>query len=230
MTDTYDIERLPSDFIRYVKDLHAYANHEQHSYKLARALQIRVRVSLHNSAVPESEPDPVIFLQPWWYGGNNDVTRHELAHVMLWWSGLEERIKLEYGVEVGKLVIEGLCNQAIAFLRIPQPLVDQAVKWYGVSARAVRHLMQATRSTYQMAMDRLVFDQPTEARAAFLTSGKYIAGIATCNVRLPFWLFDRVPEPHILLPQASLLRLPHGAGLLGTLNGGSSEQWYWDGA
>jgi len=230
MTQPYDFERLPSDFIHYVKDLHAYANHEQHSYKLARALKIRVRVALQNSALPNAAAGPVIFLQPWWFAGNNDVTRHELAHVMLWWSGLETQVLHEYGLDTGKRIIERLCNQAIAFLRIPQPLVDQAVKLYGVSARAVRHLMEATQSSCQMAIDRLVFDQPSEARAGFLIAGNYISEIAICNLRLPFWLGHRVPEPQIVLPEASLLRLPHGGGLLGVLTGGNKEQWYWDGA
>ena len=230
MSDQYDLERLPTDFIQYVKDLHAYANHEQHSYKLARALQIRVRVALHNSALPGADPEPVIFLQPWWYSGNNDVTRHEIAHVMLWWSGLEARILKEHGLDLGKKIIEGLCNQAIAFLRIPQPMVDAAVKRYGVSAQAVDSLIKQTRAPYQMAMDRLMFDKPCESRAAFLTSGKYIVGVSVCNFRLPFWVFDRVPEPQLLVPQASLLRRPHGAGLLGVFRGGHTDDWYWDGA
>ncbi len=230
MIEPYDMERLPSDFIRYVKALQAHANYEQHSYKLARALRIRVRVSLENSAMPSAVDGPVIFLQPWWFAGNNDVTRHEIAHVMLWWSGLESRILKEYGLEIGKKVIEGLCNQAIAFLRIPQPLVDQAVNRYGVSAQAIQHLCRVTRAPYQMVMDRLVYDNPTEARAAFITSGKYIAGIAVCNVRLPFWLFDRVPEPKILVPSASIIKLPYRTGLLGVLNGGNLDQYYWDGA
>ncbi|UWX64164.1 hypothetical protein [Deinococcus rubellus] len=230
MSDQYDLERLPIDFMQYIRDLHAYANHEPHSCKLARALQIRVRVALHNSALPDADPDPVIFLQPWWYSGNNDVTRHEIAHVMLWWSGLEARILKEYDVDTAKRIIEGLCNQAIAFLRIPQPMADAAVKRYGVSAQAVAALMRQTRAPYQMAMDRLTFDKPCESRAAFLTSGKHIVGVSVCNFRLPFWVSDRVPEPHILVPQASLLRRPHGTGLLGVLTGGHTDDWYWDGA
>lgn len=230
MSDQYDLERLPADFIQYVKDLHAYANYEQHSYKLACALQIRVRVALHNSVLPGADLNPMIFLQPWFYGGNNDVMRHEIAHVMLWWSGLEARILNEHGLDYGKRIIEGLCNQAIAFLRIPQPMVDAAVTRYGVSAQAVATLMRQTRAPYQMAMDRLTFDRPCESRAAFLTSGKYIVGVSVCNFRLSFWLSHRVPEPHVLVPKASLLRRPHGAGLLGVLQGGHTGDWYWDGA
>ena len=230
MSDDYDFERLPIDFIQFVKDLQAHAKHEQHSYRLARALQIRVRVALHNSALPNAEGGPTVFLQPWYFAGNNDVTRHEIAHVMLWWSGLEARIFKEYGLELGGKVIERLCNQAIAFLRIPQPLVNAAIKRHGVSARAVALLIKQTRAPHEMCMERLIFDDPTAERAGFMTSGKYISAIALCNSNLPFWLSHRVPEPRLVVPQASLIQLPYHAGLLGVLSGNKIDQWYWDGA
>ena len=230
MSDNYDFERLPIDFIQFVKDLQVHAKHEQHSYRLARALQIRVRVALHNSALPNGNDGPLIFLQPWYFAGDNDVTRHEIAHVMLWWSGLEARILTEYGLELGGKIIERLCNQAIAFLRIPQPLVDAAIKRHGVSAHAIRALIKRTRAPYEMCMERLIFDDPSAERAGFMTSGKYISAVAVCNFKLPFWLSHRVPEPQLVIPEASLIRLPHHAGLLGVVSGSKLELSYWDGA
>ena len=57
-SSTYDPEHLPADFIGYVKRLQAHAGHEPHAYRLARALQLRVRVGLHNYCLPEAHPDP----------------------------------------------------------------------------------------------------------------------------------------------------------------------------
>ncbi|ULH16016.1 hypothetical protein MF271_05115 [Deinococcus sp. KNUC1210] len=156
------------------------------------------------------------------------MTRHEVAPVMLWWSGLEARILKEYGLVLGRKIIEGLCNQAIAFLRIPQPMVDVAVKQHGISAQAIASLIRQTRAPYQMAMDRLIFDKPGDMRAAFYTSGKYIAGVSACNVRLPFWVCDRVPEPRILVPNASFVRRPHRLGVLGVIRSGHIDDWYWE--
>jgi len=224
------METLPQDFIDFVRALQKHAKYEAHSYKLAKALGMRVRLGMTNYAMPAADDRPIIVLSPWYFGGNNDVTRHEIGHVMLYWSGLERLIIQEHGLEEGMQVIERLCQQAVAFLQITQPMVDEAISRHGVSAQAVSFLQKLTGATPQAAMSRLIYDDPNAERAGFITSGNYIAQIASCNLRLPFWLFDRVPEPHVVLPGASLLRLPHGGGLLGMLTGGSSERWYWEGA
>lgn len=215
---TYNVETLPQDFIRYVRDLQAWAGHEAHSYRLARALRMRVQLGVSNYVIPEGDPSPVIVLTPWWYGGNNDVTRHEIAHVMLWWSGLESRILHEYGPESGWSVIESLCNSAVAFLHITQPMVDEAVRRYGVTARAVRYLQKISGADAHTALRRLVYDDPAAERAGFLTSGRYIAEVEANNYALPFWRLDRVPEPTERFPaeaRATFARLPGGSRLLG---------------
>lgn len=213
---SYNLDLLPGDFVSYVKAVQAQAGHEAHSYKLARALQVRVRVGLYNYAIPESQPRPVIFLQPWYYGGNNDVTRHEIAHVMLWWSGLEHQILNAYGHETGWKIVEGLCSQAVAFLQITQPMVDAAVRRYGVSAQAVRQLQRVSGAQPEVALRRLVYDDHQAERAGFITSGHYIAETAQCNLSLPFGWLDRVPEPVRKFPEGakvSLLRLKPGQTL-----------------
>ena len=215
-----DMETLPAEFTGHLKRLQALAGHEAHSYRLARGLQMRVRVGLYT--IPEAEPDPVIVLQPWWYGGNNDVTRHEIAHVMLWWSGLESHILAEYGAEDGWKVVEHLCNQAVAFLQITPPMVTEAVRRFGVSARAVRHLQKLSGARVEVALRRLIYDDPHAERAGFLTSGKYIAEVAMCNHGLPFGWLDRVPEPALKFrgeAKVSLLRLPGGTRLVGVCGG-----------
>ena len=47
---SYSLDLLPGDFISYVKAVQAQAGHEAHSYKLARALQVRVRAELYDYA------------------------------------------------------------------------------------------------------------------------------------------------------------------------------------
>lgn len=220
------METLPQDFIEFVRALQKHAKYEAHSYKLAKALGMRVRIGLTNYAVPAADSRPIIVLSPWYFGGDNDVTRHEIGHVMLYWSGLERLIVQEYGLEEGMQIIERLCQQAVAFLRITQPMVDKAIRRYKVSARAVAYLQKLTGANPQTCLDRLIYDDPSAERAGFITSGKYISGIASCNVRLPFWLFDRVPEPKQVLPQASLIRLPHSYGLIGVVNGGQVDPWW----
>lgn len=213
---SYDTDHLVADYIGYVKALQAHAGNEAHALRLARALEIRVRVGWVNRSYPELPDGARVVVQPWWYG-NTDVLRHEMAHVMLWWSGLEREILEEFGDDLGWKVIENLCHHAALFLRHPQPMVDEAVRRYGVTAQAVGHLRKLSGARPEEAMRRLVYDDPHAARAGFIASGVYIREVALCGLGLPFGWMERVPEPALRFPseaRASFLVLP-GAGLLG---------------
>jgi len=198
----YDTTYLVADYIRYVRALLASVDHEQHAQKLARLLEMRVRVGLLNRTYPEAAGGARIVLQPWYYG-NSDVLRHEMAHVMLWWSGLEAEIIQEFGDDIGWKVIENLCNHAIPFLRIPQPLVDRTIEQYGVTARAVREIQKKSGTPPEMAMCRLTYDDPQAARAGFITNGIFVQHVAQCNWSLPFGWLDEVPRPAKRFPEGA---------------------------
>lgn len=212
------MDTLPIDYIRYLKDVQAHLGHEANAFKAARLLEVRVRPSRDNYVVTDADP-PIMHLQPWWYGWSNDVVRHELAHIILAWSNIEAHLIREYGSrEAAQPFIENLCNQAVAFLHITQPMVDEAVRRHGVTARAVRHLQQRSGAGVATALRRLIYDDPHAERAGFLTSGNYIKEVAMCNHGLPFGWLDRVPEPALKFPReapASFFRLPGGLQLIG---------------
>jgi hypothetical protein len=197
---TYDTSYLVSDFVRYVKLAQHGLENEPHALRFARALEIRARIGLTNRCHPEHLDGPVMTVQPW-YWGDTDIVRHETAHVLLWWSGLEAEIIQEYGEELGWKVVENLCNFAIAFLKIPPPALEAAYRQYGQTAQAAQHLQKAHRATPQQALHRIVYDDPGGACAGFLTSGNYIAEVAQCNWSLPFGWLDRVPEPALKFPE-----------------------------
>ena len=189
------METLPADFIQYVKDIQRHIGHEPHAFRAARLLKTRVIIGASNHVLTDTEPATIVVL-PWNYGRNNDVMRHELAHVLLACSNIESVLIKEYGSRVAaRAHIELLCNQAVAFLQITQPVVDEAVRRHGVTAQAVKFIQAATRADPATALRRLVHDDPYAARAGFLTVGKHIGEVAVCNYSLPFWVFDRVPEP-----------------------------------
>lgn len=196
---TYDISCIAVDYIRYLKAIQQHLRHEGHALRFARALEIRVRVGLTNRCHPEHPDGPVMTIQPW-YWGNSDIVRHETAHVLLWWSGLEVEIIEEYGEELGWKVVENLCNLAISFLKITQPMLDTALREYGQHAHALRYLQKISRATPQQVLFRTVYDEPGAACAGFLTSGNHIAEVAQCNWSLPFGWLDRVPEPAKCFP------------------------------
>ena len=199
---TYDTAYLAADYIKYVKDVQQALENEPHALRFARALEIRIRVGLFNRSTPDHPAGPLMVLQPWYYG-NNDVVRHETAHILLWWSGLEAEIIAEYGDELGWKVVENLCQFAVAFLRITPAMLEEAVGRYGVTARAVRHLQKLSGADARSALLRLVYDDPRGCRAGFLTSGRYIASVAQCNWALPFGWLDEVPQPWRRFPEGA---------------------------
>ncbi|UQN05507.1 hypothetical protein [Deinococcus sp. QL22] len=196
---TYDNTHLVSDYIRYVKAVQRHLRYEAHALRFAQALEIRVKIGLSNRCHTEHPDGPVMTVQPW-HWGNSDIVRHETAHVLLWWSGLEAEIIEEYGEELGWKVVENLCNFTISFLKITQPMLDSAVLRYGQDAKVVRHLQKIARATPQQALLRTVYDDPNGLCAGFMTSGKYIQEVAQCNWSLPFGWLDRVPEPALWFP------------------------------
>lgn len=212
------MDHLPGEFIAHLKYVQAHIGHEANAYRAARLLEIQMRIGAENYVLIELDP-PVMHLQPWYYGWNNDVIRHELAHIILTWSNVEAHLIAEYGSrEAAQPVIEAFCHQALAFLQITQPMVDRAVRKHGVSARAVRHLMRLSGASVERALHRLIQDEPDYARAGFITSGTHIAQVSHCNLPLPFWLFERVPEPTLLFPReanATFSTMPGGQKLIG---------------
>lgn len=197
-----NMEHLPWEFISYLKDVQELIGHEPNAYRATRLLEIRMRVGAENYVLTQTDP-PVMHLQPWYYGWSNDVIRHELAHIILAWSRVEVHLIQEFGGsrEAATPMIEHLCNQALSFLQITQPMVDAAVKQHGVSAQAVRQIMRVSGARADRALHRLIQDNPEYARAGFITSGNYIAQVSHCNLPLPFWMFERIPEPAKLFPR-----------------------------
>lgn len=214
---TYDTSHIVVDYIKFLKGLQDLTDHEAHALRFARLLKMRVKMGLINRAYPEALPNPVIVVQPWYFG-NSDMLRHETAHVALYWSGLETEILAEFGPDLGWKVIENLCKQAEAFLRIPQPMVDDAVKRFGISAQAVRHLQKLSGASPDVALRRLIYDDPRAQRAGFIVQGLYVTEVALCNFGLPFGWLDQVPRLRPLFPddaKLSVSRLPGRARLLG---------------
>ena len=213
-----EIDHLPAEFIWYLKEYQAATDHDPNAWRVMERAGVRRRVGKDNYVITDLEP-PVVELQPWFYGWNNDVVRHELAHLILAWSRVEAHLIDALGSREAALpFIESLCNQALAFLQITQPMVDKAVKKHGVSAQAVRHLMRVSGAKADRALHRLVQDNPDARRAGYITTGNYIQHVSYCNLPLPFWAFERVPEPTACFPveaNATAVRIPNRPQVIG---------------
>lgn len=87
---------------------------------------------------------------------------------------------------------------------MPEPMVNSALKDHGHKPGAIITLAKTARVSLPAAMRRYVSFDLSAERAAFITSGPYIADVATCGRGLPFYRYDRVPGVQIVLPDAAL--------------------------
>lgn len=133
---------------------------------------------------------------------------HELAHVLLERSGIEAEVIRQAGSRAEAMpYIEGMCHHAAGLLQMPAPLLHEATRKYGSHAKAIVHLHQNSAASLPSAMRRWVYDDPAAHRAAFTTSGSYIADAVTCNVYLPFWKLDRVAEVTLAHPEVQAVSI-----------------------
>ena len=195
------MQELAVAFAAYVHQIHAQLGHVTEWRELAALLDVLVRPGVYNSCLPG--PPTVITLLPDNYVSRwSDKPMHELAHVLLERSGIEaEAIRIAGSRDEAMPYIEAMCHHAAGLLQMPAPLLTEATRKHGHTAAAILYVQKHSRAGLPSAMRRWVYDQPDQARAAFTTSGSYIADAAACNIYLPFWKLDRVAEVTLAHPE-----------------------------
>lgn len=209
------MDDLPASYLQFVEQLHALCDYETSYRKLSELLGMAVRPGLINSFIP-GDP-PTIFLEPHLFGwSQSNVGLHEFAHGLVLASGIESAIKSQSGTpDCATKRVEDLCRLTSVVLRIPRPLLDDAMSRFGDTPATILHLRDNAKVNIREAMVRYVLSDPNASRAAFMTSGSYISELATCNSRLPFARYDRVTEPEWLVPDARFRSVGPGR-LIGT--------------
>ena len=207
---------LAEQFASYVEKEHRRFNHETEFHALAAAMGILVRPGRFNAAT--SGPPRLITLNADQYTPRRNFSaQHEIGHILLTQSGIEQELESRFEtLEDADPYIEGFADLAASLLLMPQPLLEEAHKRYRDRPEAILHLTQEGRVSLGAALRRHVYADPHARRAAFVVSGNYIADVASANLWLPFWRYDRVPEVHIKVPDAELLPL-HREKVLGTV-------------
>jgi len=204
------VDDLPASYVAFVEQLHAHHDHERCFRLLSDALGVRIKPGTQNSFVPG--PTPTIVLEPHLYGwSNSNVGMHELGHLFTSWSGIEKRLLTECGDRDRALQqMEKLAHLTINVLKIPRPLVDEAVERHGITPAAVIHLQERADVTIEEAMRRLVYADAGASRAAFLTSGSYVMDLVTQNAALPFQQYDRLPDIAAAHPDVAVMSVMPG--------------------
>ena len=207
---------LAAQFTPQVEGDHRRYNFETDFHALADAMGIRVAPGRYNLAAPGRPP--LIMLRAEEYAPRRNFSgHHEIGHLMLKQCGVEvELIRRAESPEEAVAYIEAFADLAASLLLMPRPLLEEAHRLHGDGPAAVAHLMQGGRASLAAAMRRYVYADLDAQRAAFVVSGSYVSDAAACNLWLPIWRYDRVPEIQMQMPDAELLMLG-GRRVLGTV-------------
>lgn len=205
-----------ASLLDYAARLHACHDHPASPTAFARALGIRLIPGLDDSS---NGGPPAIITYDVRYGLNRRrfTLWHELAHVVMAWHGIDAEYEAEWG-EAAHAPLENLANLVAGLFMVPRPVMAQATERYGLTAGTVMHLAQVTKLSEAVCIRRFAFDDLNASRAAALFYGPYVADVATLNYRLPFERYSRVPEPGLIVPDASLRRV-RGSRVIGVWEG-----------
>ncbi|AFZ67539.1 ImmA/IrrE family metallo-endopeptidase [Deinococcus peraridilitoris] len=211
------MDALIADFLNYVQTEHQRTGYETDPQALCRKLNIEYRIGGKNMAYGG---DPAFIYVKRDENGPRRLfnSAHEIIHVLMARGGYKTLIQHEHAC-LGKKIkehIEQLVNFGAAQLIMPHPLLTEAHRRFGDTPAAIIYLTTHSGASIEAAMRRWAWQDITERRAAFLTYGSYVHDITSCNYQLPFWLYDRIPEPHVVFEEAKLLCLPDSRKYLGT--------------
>lgn len=196
-------------YLTSIEHEHERCGYETDPWRLANAAGIHVIPGKQNRG--SAGPPSVITLAHDLYLPRQRYTlHHEISHVLMQRLDLEDAIAEEVDPEDANAHIEAVTNYAASLLLMPRPLVEAAVFQEGDSPAAILQLAQLAQASLPAAMRRYVYADPDARRAAFVTSGSYIADVASCNCRLPFWRYDRIPEVTLQHPEVSATSLSRG--------------------
>ncbi|GAA5504279.1 hypothetical protein Dxin01_04048 [Deinococcus xinjiangensis] len=194
-------------FLAYSRHEHARFDYEPDPERLAHLLGIRI-ISGRTNEATHGPPSIIQLARDLHVGRRRFTLLHEINHVLMQRIGLEEAVAAEVDEDDSDAHIEAVVNHAAGQMILPDPLVNIVHGMYGDTPEAVLNLALAGKASVPASMHRFIGRDPEAYLGAFMTSGSYIAHVATCNIGLPFHRYERVPEVHLVLPQARLLTVP----------------------
>ncbi|GAA5504282.1 hypothetical protein Dxin01_04051 [Deinococcus xinjiangensis] len=188
------------DLFEWSKAQHQEAEWESDMPTLTRRLGFNYRRHEYSFYDPDSR---TIFVR---YDATSQEARVDTAHELMHAVSMEgspsyDAVLRYYHASVSNLDdhIEVVTDHGADRFLMPDGLVEEIVKKCGYTARAIWELSRFANVNIYTALRRFVHFRPDRRVAAFFSSGGYILGADARNLWLPFWLGDRIPEPHLLL-------------------------------
>lgn len=185
---------------------HAAADYETCPVKLAELWNIRIIPGKENRAT--HGPPSIITLSRDTYAPRQRFTmHHELAHILIQKYGLEDAIKAEVDEDDAQTHLEMVASWIGAMLVMPDNLIIQAIKDYGMKPEAVLELQRLARVSFAAASRRFAaanVDQPT---TVIVCGETIILDVASTDPYNRLYRYQRMPDVRAALPYAELLTL-----------------------
>lgn len=183
--------------------------------RLAAAWAVRIVPGSENRA--SSGPPSIITLCREHYAPRQRFTiHHELAHIAIQRSQLEDDIMAEVDPDDAEHHLELVANHIAGMLVMPDPMVRAALQMFGQHPETIVTLQQIAQVSLGAAMRRFTAAQP-EPLTAFMTSGTFVQDVASSDPYNRLTRYQRLPDARAALPDAALLALPGEARLLGVV-------------
>lgn len=192
--------------IQYALNEHERADWTTQPDRLCWALGIRVIAGKRSSA--HAGPPAIITLAREHYAPRQRFTmHHEIAHVLIQRAGLEDAILAEVDDEDAHRHLEAVTNYVASLLVMPDVMISHALDTYGQHPETILTIQQIARVSLGAALRRFTYAQRGGV-TTLLTSGAYIADLASTDPYNRLHRHQRLPDISAALPGAQLLSLP----------------------
>ncbi|MCD0157180.1 ImmA/IrrE family metallo-endopeptidase [Deinococcus sp. 6GRE01] len=198
------------DFLQCITANHAATNYEPDMPTLANRLGQQYRRHDYSFYDPANR---TVYVR---HDATAQEARADAAHELTHAIGMTghpsyEQVIRHYHASVPNIEehLEELTEHGADRLLMPDALVTAITRHCGLTARAVWELSRFANVTINDALRRIVHANPDTRIGGFYSTGGYVQAAHTLNWWMPFWIGDRIPEPHILLEHgATTYRVP----------------------
>lgn len=192
--------------IAYVEGEHARLGYPSQPEELAGRLGVRIIVGRENFAT--DGPPAIISQTPDTYAPRQRFTMlHELAHVLIQRSQLEDDLMAEVDAEDGEAHLEAVVNHVTGRLLMPEPLFAHYIRLYGFTPEALLHIRQAAGASLAATIRRAASWEPERRATIFLAGEHYVLDVASADPWNRLRRYDRLPDARAHFPEADLLSL-----------------------
>ncbi|WP_414656709.1 ImmA/IrrE family metallo-endopeptidase [Deinococcus sp. VB343] len=192
--------------IEFAQRLHAQHDFETDPEKLSHLLGIRIIPGKENRAA--HGPPSIITRAADAYAPRQRFTmHHEIAHIVIQRSGLEDAVKAEVDPDDADDHLELVANYIGALLVMPDPLIVTSLERHGLTPEAILDIRDRAQVSFAAAIRRFTTANVDEPTTVFISGDSYVLDLASTDPYNRIQRYQRMPDARAEYPNAELLTL-----------------------